>query len=100
MNQYLEYSEEQNYSVYKHTNLQTGKVYYGVSQSPVDRWNDGNGYSSNPLFWKDIIAYGWRNFKHEIIFKNLKKRRGCDFRRIADTRNRVLFTRKWLQSKF
>ena len=25
------------------------------------------------MFWRDIIAYGWRNFKHEIIFKNLRK---------------------------
>lgn len=73
MNQCLPYEEENYYSVYKHTNLQTGKVYYGIAQSPVDRWNEGNGYSSNSLFWRDIIAYGWRNFKHEIIFKKLKK---------------------------
>ena len=73
MNQYLVYDEEQGYSIYKHTNLQTGKVYYGIAQSPLDRWNEGNGYISNALFWKDIVAYGWRNFKHEIIFKNLRK---------------------------
>lgn len=73
MNQILVHDEENGYSIYKHTNLQTGKFYYGIAQSPIDRWNDGNGYSSNLLFWKDIIAYGWRNFKHEIIFKNLRK---------------------------
>lgn len=73
MNQYLVLDEENGYSIYKHTNTQTGKVYYGIAQSPIDRWNDGNGYFSNSLFWKDIIAYGWRNFKHEIIFKDLRK---------------------------
>lgn len=73
MNQYLVFDEENGYSIYKHTNTQTGKVYYGIAQSPIDRWNEGNGYFSNSLFWKDIIAYGWRNFKHEIIFKDLRK---------------------------
>ena len=73
MNQYFTQDEKQGYSIYKHTNLQNGRVYYGIAQSPLTRWNDGNGYSSNNLFWKDIIAYGCRNFKHEIIFKNLEK---------------------------
>ena len=61
------------YCVYKHTNLQNGKVYYGIAQNPVQRWNGGFGYTSNLLFWKDIIAYGWRNFKHEIVTCKLEK---------------------------
>lgn len=73
MNQHLIHDKENGYSIYKYTNLQTGKVYYGIAQSPVDRWNDENGYSSNSLFWKDIVVYGCRNFKHEIIFKDLRQ---------------------------
>lgn len=64
---------ENNYCVYKHTNLETGKIYYGISENYLFRWNDGVGYQTNLLFWKDIIKYGWKNFKHEIIFESLTR---------------------------
>lgn len=73
MDSNLDKTMEEGYSIYKHTNLENGKVYYGIAQSPIDRWNDGYGYSSNNSFWKDNVSYGWRNFKHEIIFKDLRK---------------------------
>ena len=68
----MEFSQEL-YSVYKHTNLQNGKVYYGIAQNPIARWNNGFGYASNPDFWNDIVSFGWRNFKHEIIISKLEK---------------------------
>lgn len=55
------------YSVYKHTNVENGKVYYGIAQNCLERWNDGVGYQSNKIFWKDVVKFGWRNFTHEII---------------------------------
>ncbi len=62
------------YCVYKHTNLKNGKVYIGVtSQKPSRRWHGGHGYSDQPLFWNAIQKYGWENFNHEILAKNLSQ---------------------------
>lgn len=61
-----------NYVVYKHT-APNGKVYIGqTGTKPEQRWKkDGKGYISSPLFYNAIQKYGWDNFKHEIISKNL-----------------------------
>lgn len=64
---------ENNNVVYKHTNLENGLVYYGIADDYLARWNDGFGYQSNKQFWNDIVKYGWKNFKHEIIFENLSR---------------------------
>lgn len=59
------------YCVYKHTSP-TGKVYIGITKrKPQKRWNSGRGYESNRYFFRAIQKYGWDNFKHEIIEKNL-----------------------------
>lgn len=60
-----------NWTVYKHTSP-TGKVYIGItSRKPEIRWAGGLGYKANDYFFKAIQKYGWDNFKHEILFKNL-----------------------------
>lgn len=64
---------ENNNVVYKHTNLENGLVYYGIADDYLARWSDGFGYQSNKQFWNDIVKYGWKNFKHEIIFENLSR---------------------------
>ena len=64
---------ENNNVVYKHTNLENGLVYYGIAENYVTRWNDGFGYQTNQRFWKDIVKYGWKNFKHEILVENLTR---------------------------
>lgn len=57
------------YSVYKHTNLSNGRVYIGVtSREPKKRWQKGNGYRDQPLFWNAIKVYGWDGFSHEVLF--------------------------------
>lgn len=55
------------YSIYKHT-CPNGKIYIGItSQEPEQRWNNGFGYKNNSRFFKDIVAFGWNNFSHEVI---------------------------------
>lgn len=59
------------YIVYVHT-APNNKVYVGVTcQSPNDRWCSGFGYKENEHFFRAIVKYGWDNFKHEIVAKDL-----------------------------
>ena len=61
------------YLVYKHTSP-NGKVYIGItSQRSKKRWQNGRGYLNNDYFSKAISKYGWKSFKHEILFDNLSK---------------------------
>lgn len=59
--------------IYKHTNKVNGKVYIGQTcQVPEERWQGGNGYTHNPLFYNAIKKYGWKEgFTHEIIEENI-----------------------------
>lgn len=66
-------SENDNWCIYKHTNIENGKTYYGIAIDCNNRWKQGLGYTTNPKFWRDIILYGWKNFTHEIICKDLSK---------------------------
>lgn len=70
------------YYVYMHTNLINGKVYIGKCyRKPSYRWGvDGSGYlrctrghtkADQRHFASAIKKYGWENFKHEILYKNL-----------------------------
>lgn len=48
------------YRLYKHENLENGKVYIGVTaKNPIIRWNEGDGYRANTDFYSDIKKYGW-----------------------------------------
>lgn len=59
------------YTVYKHTSP-SGKVYIGITSSPVNRrWQNGKGYRQNKYFSSAISKYGWDNFEHEIVCTNL-----------------------------
>lgn len=60
------------YTVYKHTSP-SGKVYIGITKlKPEYRWNNGKGYREDQiLFYRAIKKYGWDNFTHEILYKNL-----------------------------
>lgn len=63
----------QNYCVYRHI-CPNGKVYIGItSQKPSHRWNNGEGYSTQILFFRAILKYGWDNIKHEVLFDSLTK---------------------------
>ena len=64
------------YIVYKHTNKINGKNYIGITkygENPNKRWQNGRGYKDNEEFFSDIILYGWNNFTHDILEKNLSE---------------------------
>ena len=62
----------QKYCIYKHTCKVNGKSYIGQTCSrPSRRWKgNGRGYE-NQVFGKAIQKYGWENFTHEILEKDL-----------------------------
>lgn len=72
------------YTVYIHTNIYNNKKYVGITcRKPEVRWgNNGIKYKYNPYFWSAIQKYGWDNFEHEIIAKNLTKQEAFNFERI------------------
>ena len=67
------------YIVYKHTSP-SSKVYIGITKfDPKYRWlNNGRGYKTQTTFFNAIIKYGWINFKHEILYKNLSEEQALD----------------------
>ena len=38
---------------------------------PKYRWKNGLGYQNNEYFFRAIQKYGWNNFEHKILLKNL-----------------------------
>lgn len=67
-------ANDNNWSVYKHTNKANGKVYIGItSDVPSNRWANGNKYKNNEYFTSAINKYGWDGFEHEVLCANLTK---------------------------
>lgn len=71
------------YIVYVHI-APNNKKYFGItSTSPKQRWgSDGSGYKTQQLFWRAIQKYGWDNFKHIIIVKNVSKEFACQLEQL------------------
>lgn len=72
--------DEKLWCVYKHTNKANGKSYVGRCRWPNynARWANGNGYKKAPLFWPEIVKYGWDGFTHEILYSGLSIKRAND----------------------
>lgn len=65
--------EREEYYVYKHTSP-SNKIYIGITRQNLEkRWQYGIGYSYNTHFANAIRKYGWKNFKHEVLFSGLTK---------------------------
>ncbi len=61
------------YSVYIHT-APNNKKYVGITSRPVHRrWDNGNGYRHQTLFYRAIVKYGWDNMDHKIVAEGLTK---------------------------
>lgn len=71
--------EERKYIVYIHKNKINGKVYVGITHytNPEKRWRGGREYKRNILFNKAILKYGWNNFDHIVLFRNLPQKAAC-----------------------
>lgn len=65
--------ETKKWIVYRHTSP-NGKVYIGITSRGIKRWSSkDNSYKNNPHFRTAIKKYGWKRFKHEILYSNLNK---------------------------
>ena len=63
-----------NYYLYAHVNKINYKIYIGItSKKPKYRWDNGNGYVNCTYFYKAIKKYGWDNFEHIVLAKNISK---------------------------
>lgn len=70
------------YVVYKHQNNINHKIYIGITKNgdnPNKRWQNGFGYKDNDKFFSDIIQFGWNNFSHIILKRNLSEEEALKF---------------------
>ena len=63
---------EMKYLLYIHISP-NNKKYIGITtkSNVKERWRNGNGYKHNEYFTKAIKKYGWKNFKHIVLFSDL-----------------------------
>lgn len=62
------------FSVYKHTNIENGKIYIGITGQNIHRrWQNGAGYYGT-YFYNAIKKYGWDRFTHEVLHTGLTQK--------------------------
>lgn len=73
--------EDRSYCVYIHTNKINGKKYVGQTcqYPPEKRWKNGAGYYNSTYFYRAIQKYGWDNFEHEVVKRNLTLKEADSF---------------------
>ena len=68
------------YTVYMHI-CPNNKRYIGITGQVVEkRWNHGEGYSHQRLFYRAILKYGWDNIQHLIIKDNITNNPSINWR--------------------
>jgi hypothetical protein len=65
--------------VYMHKCVVDGKVYIGYTQHQDDEFilrcgHNGSRYLRHPLFGPAIEEYGWHNFKHIVLKRDLTRK--------------------------
>lgn len=76
LNQISDYRKNK-FIVYKHTSP-CGKSYIGITSMSFERrFAGGKGYKDQTKFWNAIQKYGWDNFSHEVLEKDLKYYDAC-----------------------
>ena len=85
----IDYRENNKWKVYVHivpkeiSGHEWDKYYVGItSRKPEVRWQNGNGYSKQQLFYRAIQKYGWENIEHQIISEHLTKTEALDFEKM------------------
>ena len=63
------------FKVYMHRLKKDNRVYIGITkQNLKKRWQRGLGYVHSTNFYNAILKYGWDNFDHIVLFKDLSKK--------------------------
>ena len=91
-NSIIPYSKR-TYCVYAHINKVNGKIYFGITKGYCKgRWGAGSGYTNSTKFYPAIKKYGWDNFSHIVILKNLSEEEATylekSYIRLYNTTNR------------
>ena len=67
------------YVLYEHKNKINGKRYIGVTNNTTKRWyGQGKHYDGCPAFWAALQKYGWDNFSHTVLVRNLSRDEASD----------------------
>ena len=76
-----ETNKDRCYTVYMHINKINGHFYIGItSLKPYQRFGkNGAYYKQCVYFYNAIKKYGWNNFEHVIIAKDLTKEQACRY---------------------
>ena len=62
------------YTLYMHICSINNKKYIGITMQEVNkRWGNGRCYGKSLFFNNAIKKYGWDNFEHEVVLRNLTK---------------------------
>lgn len=57
-----------------HENKINNKKYIGITSKTLkQRSNNGKGYKGCTKFYNAIEKYGWKNFRHKILYRGLTK---------------------------
>ncbi len=72
--------EDRPYIVYMHINKLNSKKYIGTTRIKlhIRSGNNGSNYKECPRFWEAIQKYGWNNFAHVILLRNLTREEASD----------------------
>ena len=66
------------YYVYRHISP-NNKIYVGLTHTkPERRWQHGNGYKKNEMFYSDICKYGWGSFEHQILLETTNEQEAVE----------------------